>query len=130
MTAAIRLDVLRPMTRGDCADGPRPCPWTSCRHHLLVEGALVGRDKLTRSPTWAPGLRVHPAARTAPTLTEALERLPETCALDVADRNPDGVALEGLGQVLGVTRERARQIGAATLAKLARAAEVRRLARG
>lgn len=24
----------RPVTRGDCVDGPRPCPWQSCRHHL------------------------------------------------------------------------------------------------
>ncbi len=23
-----------PKTRGDCADGPRPCPWNSCRHSL------------------------------------------------------------------------------------------------
>ncbi len=23
-----------PRTRGDCVDGPRPCPWISCRYHL------------------------------------------------------------------------------------------------
>lgn len=23
-----------PTTRADCVSGPRPCPWTSCRHHL------------------------------------------------------------------------------------------------
>ena len=23
-----------PRTRGDCANGPRPCSWTACRHHL------------------------------------------------------------------------------------------------
>jgi hypothetical protein len=27
----------RPRTRGDCIDGPRPCPWVDCRHHLLSE---------------------------------------------------------------------------------------------
>ncbi len=27
----------RPRTRGDCADGPRPCPWYRCRHHLGLE---------------------------------------------------------------------------------------------
>jgi len=24
----------QPRTRGDCVDGPRPCPWLSCRYHL------------------------------------------------------------------------------------------------
>lgn len=24
----------RPSRRGDCEHGPRPCPWTRCRHHL------------------------------------------------------------------------------------------------
>ncbi len=46
-----------PRTRGACANGQRPCPWTTCRHHLLAE---------------ARGRR--------------LEDLAETCALDVADR--------------------------------------------
>lgn len=26
--------VVRPRTRGDCVNGPRPCPETWCRHHL------------------------------------------------------------------------------------------------
>jgi hypothetical protein len=26
-----------PLTRGDCMDGPRPCPFVECRHHLDVE---------------------------------------------------------------------------------------------
>lgn len=24
----------RPVTRGDCEAGERPCPWSSCRYHL------------------------------------------------------------------------------------------------
>jgi DNA-directed RNA polymerase specialized sigma subunit len=24
----------RPRVRGDCEDGPRPCPWVQCRYHL------------------------------------------------------------------------------------------------
>ncbi len=27
----------RPLTRGDCLDGPRPCPWAACRYHLASE---------------------------------------------------------------------------------------------
>ncbi|MDQ3364346.1 MAG: hypothetical protein M3680_02835 [Myxococcota bacterium] len=34
----------------------------------------------------------------------------ETCALDVADREPDGTSLQGAAQAIGVTRERVRQI--------------------
>lgn len=26
-----------PRVRADCARGPRPCPWGSCRHNLLAE---------------------------------------------------------------------------------------------
>lgn len=26
-----------PTTRGDCVDGPRPCPWVRCRFHLAIE---------------------------------------------------------------------------------------------
>ena len=27
----------RPLTRADCASVPRPCPFVSCKYHLLVE---------------------------------------------------------------------------------------------
>ena len=43
--------------------------------------------------------------------------LPETCALDVAERG--GATLEEIGRALNVTRERARQIEGAALAHLA-----------
>jgi sigma-70-like protein len=125
--AAVHLDVLLPVTRGDCVDGPRPCPWTSCRHHMLVVGSLVGRQRFERSPEWLPGVRVHPAARGAASLAEALERLPTSCALDAVDDAPDGLPLEEIGRLLGCTRERARQIEAIALRKLAASAAVRRL---
>ena len=28
-----------PLTRAECIDGPRPCPWVACRHHLALEAA-------------------------------------------------------------------------------------------
>lgn len=40
----------------------------------------------------------------------------ETCALDVADRGP--LTLDEVGKILGVTRERVRQIEVAALEKL------------
>ena len=78
----------RPRTRAECERAPRPCPWVSCAYHLYLSPE---RDTVRLH---APGLEVW--------------ELRETCALDVADRG--GVTLAELGRVLGVTRERARQI--------------------
>lgn len=79
----------RPRTRGECIDGPRPCPWVGCKWHLYLDVTAVGSLKLnhvSREP-W---------------------ELEETCALDVADRG--GETLERVGQLVGLTRERVRQI--------------------
>lgn len=85
----------RPKTRGDCVDGPRPCPFVSCRYHLMLDiNPHTGGVKINH-----PDLEV--------------DQLRETCALDVADRG--GVTLEEVGQVLNLTRERARQIEVAGL---------------
>lgn len=65
-----------PLTRHECARGPRPCPAVRCRHQL-PEGA---------------------------------------CSLDVADDG--GHTLADVARILGVTRERVRQIEYAALRKL------------
>lgn len=41
------LSLSRPLRRADCQDGPRPCPWVSCRHHL----ADLARDWLPEDET-------------------------------------------------------------------------------
>ena len=79
----------RPKTRGNCCNGPRPCPWVSCKFNLYLDVTEAGSIKLN-----FPG--------------KELEELSETCALDVADRG--GATLEATGAVLGLTRERIRQI--------------------
>jgi hypothetical protein len=43
---------------------------------------------------------------------------PETCALDVVDREPDGAGRVTVGRLLGMTKERVRQIEERALAKL------------
>lgn len=88
----------RPRTRADCADGPRPCPWVGCRHHLYIEV----------NPTTGTLKLVHPDK-------EPWE-LEETCSLDVAERG--GLTLEDTGRLLNVTRERMRQIEGIGLARL------------
>lgn len=93
MTVHLPIAV-RPQVRGECVDGVRPCPWASCRSHLFVEVAT---------------------ARTDTTIND-LADLKETCALDVADRG--GSTLEDVGDLLGVSRERVRQIEANAFAKL------------
>ncbi len=93
----------RPRMRSDCKDGPRPCPWFSCRHHL--------------------GLNVHPpSGRLTQHLDpEALDGK-ETCSLDVVDANPAGVTLLRIGKLFGVTEMRACQMVLEGLASAKRAA--------
>lgn len=90
----------RPTTRAACRDGPRPCPWVSCRHHLLADVSEFGALKLNFPD-------------------RDLDELPASCALDVAEQG--GLSLEAVGALLNVTRERARQIEVAALRKILRA---------
>jgi hypothetical protein len=88
----------KPRTRAQCADGPRPCPFVSCKHHLFVDvSAKTGAIKLN-----FPDLDVW--------------EMNESCALDVADRG--GTTLEDVGAIMNLTRERIRQVEVKALAKL------------
>lgn len=95
--------VERPRTRGDCFRVPRPCPFVSCRHHLYLEVLpRTGRLQLA-FPNREPW------------------ELEESCSLDVADRGD--ATLERVGEAIGVTRERVRQLEHQALGRLARVAE-------
>jgi hypothetical protein len=79
----------RPLTRGECADFERPCPYIGCRYHLFMDYTTRGvPDSLwwSRDPL----------------------RMDQTCCLDIADAGP--ITLEEVGEMLGLTRERVRQI--------------------
>lgn len=93
-------DALRPRNRSDCRDGLRPCPWVSCRYHLYLEVTDAGSIRVA-----------HPEA-------EPWE-MGTSCALDVADAEPDGVSLAAVGGLLALTRERVRQVEAGALDRLA-----------
>jgi hypothetical protein len=87
-----------PETRGECLTMERPCPYVSCRHHLYLDvSPQTGSIKRNR-----PDL-------------ESWE-MPETCALDVADRG--GATLEEVGVVMNLTRERIRQLEVRGLERL------------
>lgn len=96
-------DVQRPRTRADCIDGPRPCGFVSCRHHLLLD--TQGARIKVNFPEVLEGGDVR------------LELMRATCALDVADEG--GTTLEEVSSNLNVTRERGRQIQEGALRKVA-----------
>ena len=97
----------RPRHRKDCAEGPRPCPHVSCRHHLYLDvNPQTGTIKLN-----FPDLEVW--------------ELANSCALDVADQG--GTAIETVGGFMNVTRERIRQIETQALAKLSSVTDTRSL---
>lgn len=103
-TAASPLPVLRPRTRGDCVNGPRPCPWVACRHHLWLD---VDRRGFIQA-----GSRGTDIA--------CLTTMPETCALDVADAG--GTTVDHIALLYGVSTSRIGQLIQAGLRRLARLA--------
>lgn len=91
----LQNDHRRPTTRAECANGPRPCPFVSCRHHLYLDvSPHTGAIKLN-----FPDLEVW--------------EIGETCSLDIAERG--GVPQEAVSQVFNVSRERVRQLEVAAL---------------
>jgi hypothetical protein len=99
LDATIReIESQRPRSRADCANGPRPCMFISCKHHLYLDvNPSTGSIKLN-----FPDREVW--------------ELEETCALDVADRG--GITLEEVGTIMNLTRERIRQVETRGLLKL------------
>jgi len=95
------LNVFR-VTQGRCMEDGDPCPRSECRHH------------------------VHNSAKESQVAKSALSR--NTCALKLANRG--GITLDEIGDLLGLTRERVRQIEVHALGKLFRGLENRHLLDG
>ncbi len=88
----------RPKTRADCQNVPRPCPYVSCKFNAYLSIYDNGTIQVTQD---CEPEDVPPA---------------NSCVLDVAER-PD-VTLQDIGKVMGITRERARQIEVEACIKL------------
>lgn len=92
------LAELRPTTREECRNGPRPCPYVWCKHHLYLDvNPKTGSIKLN-----FPDMEVW--------------ELSESCAMDVAERG--GTTLERVGELMNLTRERIRQLEVEALHRL------------
>lgn len=89
----------RPVTRKDCEQGERPCPWMACRYNLLRDININGKSALKNKIDYID-----------------IDKANETCALDVADQG--GASLEDVGRILNITREGVRLIEVSALAKL------------
>lgn len=89
----------RPTRRSQCREGVRPCPWVSCRHHLYLEVSGRGRVKLNfrdREP----------------------DEMALSCSLDLAEDGPR--TLDQVAILLGMSRERVRQIEEEALVQIRR----------
>lgn len=71
---------IRPVTRGDCENKRRPCPWASCKWHLIHERPNI----------------------------DDVEQLKESCVLDVADWGGAGPLT--VGRLLGHTKQAIQQL--------------------
>lgn len=123
------LAIPRPTTRGECLQEARPCPWASCRHHVLLEvAASKGGDdvrpttlrlnrprQLRGLPPGRTGRRPGLPATAAHQVVEEwsddavelLQSMRYTCVLDVAQDYPDGLTERSVGIVLGVSEKAA-----------------------
>ncbi len=111
-----KLDVIpgdMPKQRWECVDGPRPCLFLRCQHHLAVD--------LTETKT--PYFKVRHAGevdletgKLDREITD-LRKFRHTCALDVASEGPK--TSEQVARLLGITRQRVESIEQNALKKLA-----------
>lgn len=108
----------RPVTRADCAHVPRPCPFVTCKYNLSIDvtpaGAIsVGTMRIESLPEKATAERTE---RFVDLVSSHLLDVGHSCALDEADG--EGLTLHEVGNMVGVTRERIRQIEAKAMRRM------------
>ena len=122
-----------PRTVGDCR-GPGVCPIFRCKFnvalHVTEAGTIVtgGRGSTAEGESMPLKRRSRGQVRYddidafVAALIERVDALESTCALDYAER--DGMLPGQVAEVLGISRERVRQIIAKAVAGLARDEDV------
>lgn len=110
-----KLRVLQPKTRGDCVGTHRPCPWMSCRYHLLLDRHDEGH-KLPRLGRLADASDEAAQVLIERWAAEAEIDSRPSCVLDVAAQG--GCGPHRIAEVLGLCHERVRQILNAAMAKI------------
>ena len=78
----------KPSCRAQCKEGQRPCPWISCKHHLIWVDPKI--KKLSDDD-----------------ILKAISEMPETCVLDIADEG--GTTLNRIGKILKYSKHACRQ---------------------
>ena len=94
-------DDWRPRTREDCAKVPRPCPYVGCRYNMIM------------SPVSLPKNAKSPPRPIKPTLYVVVDDTDNpldidprwSCALDIAERNPQGVSQREISRHMRCTRQ-------------------------
>lgn len=94
----------KPTKRSECIAVLRPCPWISCKHHMLwiflPRQFLTSTDKLIDK-----FLNTYSDDE----ILEMIEKLGDnSCTLDVVRHGE--MTLQEVGDIMGITRERVRQI--------------------
>ncbi len=99
------METNKPIRRGDCRGKERPCVFISCKHHMIWAFA-TGKGflgKINNNQRVENFLRKN----TDDEIIDMIFGMKETCTLDVATCRS---TLEKIGNLLGVSRERVRQI--------------------
>ena len=89
----------RPTRRSQCEDGVRPCPWVSCRYNLYLDVRADGIIKLNFPDRDPDGMTM-------------------SCAIDLAEDGPR--TLDQVATLMGMSRERARQIEEGAMSQVRR----------
>jgi hypothetical protein len=124
------LEELRPRTRADCANVPRPCPIASCRYnlglHVKPNGTILvnlagyrgsGRGRALNPRKVADGGAAEVTRLIREAVDHLVDRDPATsCVLDLADTGGHGY--DAIAAVLNVSKERPRQVVEGALEKI------------
>lgn len=106
------LDEEAPKCRADCINGPRPCPWIRCKWHAIwmQPKAAPSKHRLGRQSYQGKLFR-----QCNDRIADVVCSLKYSCVLDLCDggsapNRASSATLQEVGDLMNVSRERARQL--------------------